>query len=193
MLSRIKAGATFLDAGCCFGYVLRQLALDGAPPVNLIGSDLRQEYIDLGYELFRDRESFGARFLTGNLLEPSDAALAELDGTVDIIHAASLFHLFSWADQVRLGERLVRFFKPNGEGPMVFGRQRGSAEPVNRDGKDVGELVRYDHDPKTLQELWDEIGSRTGTIWKVDARLDNESWGEQNSRTSLKFAVYKVG
>lgn len=193
MLSRIKDGATFLDAGCCFGYVLRQLASDGAPAGNLVGSDLRQEYIDLGYELFRDRATFGARFLAGDMLAASDLALAPLDGTVDIIHAASFFHLFSWADQVRLGARLVRFFKADAEPALVFGRQRGARETLPREGRQAEELARYDHNPATLQELWDEIGATTGTRWRVDARLEDESWGEGNNRVTIKFAVYRLG
>jgi len=193
VLSRIKAGATFLDAGCCFGYVLRQLAADGAPPSRLVGLDLRQEYIDLGYELFRDRATFGARFLAGNMLDAADVSLAPLDGAIDIVHAASFFHLFSWADQVRLGVRLVRFFKPDAKEALVFGRQRGSCAPLARVGRDGEDLARYDHNPATLQELWDEIGKTTGTRWRVDARMDEESWGEVNRRLAIKFAIYKIG
>ncbi len=110
-VERLQAGDTLLDAGCCFGYMLRQLAFDGAPQENLIGSDLRERYIDLGYALFRDSDRSGGRFIAGNMLDPKDTGLATIDGKVDMIHAANFFHLFGWEDQVRLGERMLHFFK----------------------------------------------------------------------------------
>lgn len=67
ILERIRSGDVFLDAGCAFGYVLRQLASDGAPAANLMGTDLRQGFLDLGYELFKDRDTFEGKFLAGDL------------------------------------------------------------------------------------------------------------------------------
>ncbi|KAH8902640.1 hypothetical protein BR93DRAFT_919711 [Coniochaeta sp. PMI_546] len=187
VLERLKSGDTLLDAGCCFGYVLRQLALDGAPQANLIGADLRQEFIDLGYELFRDRDTFGGRFVAGNMLDPADTALTSIDGKVDLIHAASFFHLFNWDDQVRLGERLVRFFKPDAKKALVFGRQVGNRSPRTQQ-----EGGRYRHDPETLQELWDEIGRKTGTRWKATATLHDDFVAHDEQRVLIKFAVYKI-
>lgn len=187
VLERLKAGDTLLDAGCCFGYVLRQLALDGAPQENLVGADLRQEFIDLGYELFRDRDTFRGRFVAGDMLDPADTALTAIDGKVDLVHAASFFHLFSWDDQVRLGERVVRFFKPDAKKALVFGRQVGNRSPrTQEEGK------RYHHDPETLQELWDEIGGRTGTRWRATATLEDRPVDHDEERVMIKFAVYKV-
>ncbi|KAK4222798.1 hypothetical protein QBC38DRAFT_459999, partial [Podospora fimiseda] len=57
ILAATKAGAVLLDCGCCFGQNLRQLAYNNVPQKNLIGLDLRQEFIDLGYESFRDNRN----------------------------------------------------------------------------------------------------------------------------------------
>ncbi|KAK3901375.1 hypothetical protein C8A05DRAFT_16439 [Staphylotrichum tortipilum] len=64
-------------------------------------TDLRPEFVDLGYELFRGRGWFAARFVTGNVLDPTDAGLQSLDGGFNIVHTASLFHFFGWDESVR--------------------------------------------------------------------------------------------
>ncbi|CAK7213056.1 hypothetical protein SCUCBS95973_001669 [Sporothrix curviconia] len=185
VVERLRDGGDrLLDAGCCFGYVLRQLAADGAPMASLVGSDLEQPFLDLGFDLFRDRDTFKGSFVAGDMLSNNceaggeeDDKLAALDGTFDIVHAASFFHLFSWEDQVRLGERVVRFFRPadtatnSGEPRLLFGRQVGNVAPVSRETLAARGEYRFHHNPATLQQLWDEIGERTKTRWRVEAEL----------------------
>jgi len=48
--------------------------------------------VSLGYELFRDKGTFPARFVTGDIFVPDQ--LAALDGQFDMVHTASFFHLF---------------------------------------------------------------------------------------------------
>ncbi|KAK4445053.1 hypothetical protein QBC34DRAFT_473200 [Podospora aff. communis PSN243] len=187
LLARIKAGAVFLDAACCVGQVLRQLAYDGAPQGNLKGFDLRAEFIELGYEMFGDREGFGGGVWTGDVF--TGEGLEGLEGTVDIVHAASFFHLFGWEEQVRLGCRLVRFFREGGEGAMVVGRQVGREVPGEEGG-------RYHHDVASLQRLWDAIGEKTGTKWLVEAELekvlDSLEGGGEVERWTIRFVVRRV-
>ncbi|KAK0649516.1 hypothetical protein B0T16DRAFT_492134 [Cercophora newfieldiana] len=189
LLARTKAGAVLLDAACCVGQALRQLAFDGAPQENLRGFDLRRDFIELGYDLFRDRDTFRVPFATGDALDPADKGLSGLDGTVDIIHAAAFFHLFGWDEQVRLGERLVRFFKEGIENAVVLGRQVGTPEPG-------GERGRYLHNEGSMQRLWDEIGERTGTRWKVRAELSEEKdtleGGGEVVRSLIRYEVRKA-
>jgi len=129
------------------------------------------------------------------MLDANESALEVLDGRVDMIHAASFFHLFGWADQVRLGERMVRFFKKGAAEAMILGRQRGVREPMSREEHEQKGLVKYHHNPESFQVLWDEIGSKTGTKWKVDAELIEEARGRDNTemRVGLRFIVKKVG
>lgn len=70
LLARLKGGATFLDIGCCLGHDIRKLVFDGVPGENLAGVELRQGYIDLGYEFFRDKDTLGAKMYQGDVLEP---------------------------------------------------------------------------------------------------------------------------
>ncbi|KAK3317566.1 hypothetical protein B0T19DRAFT_405253 [Cercophora scortea] len=202
LLSHTRAGATLLDCGCCLGQTLRQLALDGAPQANLIGADLRPEFIDLGYDLFRDRETFGGKFVIGNMLDPDDAGMKALDGTVDIIHAASLFHLFGWEEQVVLGVRMVRFFREGVAGAMVLGRQIGNAGEVLEPEEHVRRgMGRYFHNEASMQRMWDVVGERTGTEWKVEAELetvveravvDMDGKDSEERRTTIRFVVRRV-
>ncbi|KAK3358171.1 hypothetical protein B0T25DRAFT_622633 [Lasiosphaeria hispida] len=199
LLDRTKAGATLLDAGCCVGQALRQLAFDGAPQENLAGTDLRPEFIDLGYELFRDRDTFKAKFVAGSVLDAEDEALKGLDGTVDIIHAASFFHLFGWDDQVTVGVRFAKFFKKGITNATVLGRQVGTDQPLDveehlRSG--TGRQGRYHHNEASMQKLWNAIGERTGTKWKVQAELSYETdllvEGGEVERTLIRYLVRSV-
>ncbi|KAK1757211.1 hypothetical protein QBC47DRAFT_320753, partial [Echria macrotheca] len=176
LLSRLSTGKEkLLDAGCCVGQVPRQLIYDGVPPSSVAAFDLRREFIDLGYDLFRDRDSPSfspVKFVTGDILDPDSEGLRELDGQFDIIHAAAFFHLFGWDDQVAIGERFVKFFRPGVERPTVLGRQVGTERPISvEEWREKGGGKRYHHDRGSMQRLWDVVGERTGTRWRVEAEL----------------------
>lgn len=156
-----------------------------------MGTDLRQGFLDLGYELFKDRDTFESKFLAGDLLSPSDNSLDEMDGKVDIIHAAALFHLFDWEDQVTLGVRLVKFFKVDADKAMVVGRQIGTLYPKDRvTYKNDGGPGWYRHNLETWQYLWDEIGDKTGTKWRVSGTIRPFDDGG-SGRAALNFVINK--
>ncbi|KAB5515119.1 hypothetical protein GE09DRAFT_1160989 [Coniochaeta sp. 2T2.1] len=64
---------TFLDVGCAFGTVVRQLIAEGVPSERLFGTDLQPRFLELGHELFRDQESSSATFVAGDMLKEDDA------------------------------------------------------------------------------------------------------------------------
>lgn len=179
---------------------------DGARGENLYGADLRLDFLELGYELFRDKGSLKAQFLQGDVFEEEAEAeggreLSKLDGKIDIIHAASFLHLFSWEEQVRAGTRMVRLMTE--EDALVFGRQVGTTKPGVYARRTDKTRTRYDHNPDTFQKLWDAIGEKTGTKWKVIAELhevkgwqSEEERGEHvagGSRMMLQFEVHRLG
>lgn len=47
---------TFLDLGTCLGQDVRKLIFDGAPVDSVYGTDLLAEFVEIGYDLFRDEE-----------------------------------------------------------------------------------------------------------------------------------------
>jgi SAM-dependent methyltransferase len=132
VLSRLRSAvtppSTLLDLGCCLGQDLRRLVCDGVPAERLIGVDLRPDFIEQGYELFRDRETLSAKFITADMLDDSpENLLRNLHNSVDIVHAASFLHLWDWDTQVKLCEGTVRLLRER-PGSMVFGRQVGNVQ-----------------------------------------------------------------
>ncbi|TFB00184.1 Methyltransferase trt5 [Trichoderma ghanense] len=182
---------TLLDIGCCVGQVLRKLVRDGIEPTRLFGTDLHPEFITIGAELFNDAES-GLTFVAGDMLNPEDTALKELDGKITLVHAANFFHLFKWEEQVKVGTRITRFLQPGTVDAVIFGRQIGTHKPREREGR----MKSFLHNEESLQKLWDEIGSETGTRWRVDVSFNEErqvntpGFGEEDRY--IRFGIYQL-
>ncbi len=191
---------TLLDLGCCFAQDIRKLVHDGVPSENLYACDLEQKFLDLSYDLFRDKEKMKGHFYTANALEDG-GALDKLEGKIDVVYAASFLHLFGWDDQVKICKRIIKTLKPQ-KGSMVFGRQTGNVrgrEVPNtpRVSNDSAAMI-WRHDVGSFARLWDEAGRETGTMWKTWGELDELEgmttghWAEEGIRR-LKFQVERVG
>lgn len=197
IVDRVKGGEKLLDLGCCFGQEVRQLvsthnpnpsiflqvphsitqAYDGAPSENLYGTDLRQEFIDLGYDLFQDHKTLKSTFIVADAFDP-ESPLKQLNGQMSIIYAGSFFHLFDWDGQFAMAKRVVELLKPE-PGSMLLGRQAGNINPGEyiRAGYN-GERKRWRHDPKTWKEMWELVGKETGTKWDVHAEMEELEFGK---------------
>ncbi|KAK4621139.1 Asnovolin E/Chermesin D methyltransferase nvfJ [Fulvia fulva] len=142
VLAGVKGGKTLLDLGCCFGQDLRKLVHDGAASANLTGFEMEKDFTELGYDLFRDRETLRSTFVHGDVFA-STPNLTE--GSFDYVHASSFFHLFSWAEQVELVRKTLKLLNPV-KGSMVFGRQAGVKEPgvLKHERTRSGEMFRHD-------------------------------------------------
>lgn len=182
--------------GCGIGQNLRQLAHAGVAPSRLAGVDLHQELLDIGFEMFRDDDKMrGATFVAGDVL--SGNGLEALEGTATMIHAANLFHLFSWEKQVEAGVRMASLLRPEASDALIFGRQIGSLEPGVRVGATTTRSEElFLNDQATFQRLWEEIGKATETSWKVDLEFLGaippgfEFLGEAARR--CRFTVWRV-
>ncbi|KAI8296917.1 hypothetical protein K4K61_000524 [Colletotrichum sp. SAR11_59] len=163
-LTQADSGDTLLDLGTCVGQALRQLAHDGVDSSRLYGADVQREFLDIGYDLFRDKGRFRGTLVAGDVLDPADTGLSVLNGQISIIWANAFFHLFDWKQQVMAAERIIKFLKPGLQDGLVFGRHLGTTEPKESDNR--GRRM-YLHDQDSFQHLWDEVGAKTGTKWKV--------------------------
>ncbi|UKZ87038.1 uncharacterized protein TrAFT101_002851 [Trichoderma asperellum] len=184
---------TLLDLGCGLGQALRQFRDDGVDGSRLFGLDSSSQLISSGYDLFQDRSSLGARFTIGDITDPDDLRLDELNGHISIIHAGSFFHLFSWKQQLYIGKRLVGFLQPEIRNAFIYGRHVGVTS-THKPEKD--DSSPYLHNQESFQRLWDEIGELTRTKWKVEVEQSGENivWlpGRPKGAYAVNFTIYQV-
>jgi hypothetical protein len=165
------------------------------PPGNLYGSDLFAGYIDVGYQLFRDKDSCGAKFIAANVFD-DDSPLKELTGKIDIVHASLFLHLFDWKRQLDVIIRIINLLKAQ-PGSIFLGAQVGASVAGERIvSKTRGKKVAYLHDPESFQQLWRKVEALTRTTWEVraeavalqrsrDANADVSSSTEKQTRGSF--------
>ncbi|CAG8154189.1 unnamed protein product [Penicillium olsonii] len=184
-----------LEAGCCFGQEIRFLADQGIPSNQLYGCDIEQPFIDLGYQLFRDRGRLNATFAVGDLsspdcLDPASPIFQKLAGKIDIAFASSLFHLWDYEQQLRVATHLVRLcrLRPNA---MIVARQLGNVLGGSYQMADVAAGTNYRHNVQTIKGFWYDVGQATGTRWIVEAdlymgeemaKVKNAGWANENDR-----------
>jgi hypothetical protein len=189
VLARVKSGEKLLDLGCCFAQDLRKLVFDGAPAENLHGSELEQGFLDLGYDLFKDKDKLTSPLASGDFFDQK--TLSEDRHTFDMVHAASFFHLFSWDEQVDAWTKTLHLLKPK-TGSMVFGRQTAVKEagiikhPATRSGE------MYRHDADSFKKLVERVSEETGV--KVNIKVsgyDSQGQGGMEGKgwNMIRFVV----
>ncbi|KAF4979563.1 hypothetical protein FZEAL_4267 [Fusarium zealandicum] len=182
-----------LDLGCGVGQVIRQFRANGVDGAQLIGTDLQSKFIDIGYDLFQDRDLLGATFVAGDMLDPADKQMTALRGKITMVHAGSFFHLFNWIQQLYMGKRLVEFLKPGTRNALIYGRQVGTNHPGP---SSTGNRSAYLHDQASFQRLWDEVGTITKTRWQVQLEPTGEPVcklpGFNNNTFPVNFTIYQV-
>jgi hypothetical protein len=171
VVHRVKTGDLYLDIGCCMGQDIRVLVHDGAIAENLYGSDLKKDFWEIGYNLFLDRSTLKAEFIEADLFD-AESGLQDLDGKLDIVHAASFFHLFDWDGQVKAAKRIVALLKAE-PGVLVFGRQGGNPQ-AGAIVHVIKDQTAYWHNPESWARLWKQVGEETGSKWEVEAFMGEE-------------------
>ncbi|KAK4646999.1 uncharacterized protein QC761_0024760 [Podospora bellae-mahoneyi] len=173
VLERVRAGETFLDLGCCFGQDIRKLVHDGAPSDNIIGVDTESRFIDLGYELFGDRERLKVHFCTGDVF--AEDFLAEYRGRVDIIFLGSFLHLFSFEQQVAIVAQLNKLLRPKA-GSLVFGRHMATEEKGGVLRRNALGWDLYHHSSETIKQLWDTAPDGKWDVSSTLVPYKSEGW-----------------
>ncbi|KAK5170100.1 uncharacterized protein LTR77_004684 [Saxophila tyrrhenica] len=196
VLNRMRTGEqVYLDLGCAFAQDIRRLVADGVDSSQCYGADLRLDFIDLGYDLFRDKDSLNSKFIEADIFDP-DSPLKQLDGEIDIIGASSFFHLFSWEEQKSAAHQVLKLMKPRG-GSLLVGRQVGAREPAEKArGVQIGAGSRFRHNLESWQKFWKEVGDEAGVQLQVDGTDKDIPDAYKNILTFgdlvLEFAVRRL-
>lgn len=196
VVKRLKKNEKLLDLGCCFGQDVRKLVYDGVPAENVNGGELHGGFIEVGYKLFRDKHKLKSNMFQADIFDTTNDQLNALTGQMDIIYTGSFFHLWNWADQVTVACRLVELMASKKDS-VILGRQAGNLHPGEIPHRINQEGTMYQHDPSSWERLWEEVGERTGTSWRVEATFsEREATGQGKGFAStdtriLLFAVYR--
>lgn len=103
---------TLLDLGCGLGQALRQFRDDGVDGSRLFGLDSSSQLISSGYDLFQDRSSLDAHFTVGDIIDPDDPRLDELNGLISIIHAGASSICLAGSSNYTSESDLSAFYSP---------------------------------------------------------------------------------
>ncbi|OJA14892.1 hypothetical protein AZE42_13372 [Rhizopogon vesiculosus] len=193
-LGRERPDAVLLDIGCCFGIDSRKAAADGFPVENIISSDISNELLNLGHELFRTTSSsYGGHLLPGDVFDPAfllisepsqDVSLAPaielpslenlnpLHGRTSAINATRLFHCFTEDKQLHLARALAGLLSAQ-PGSVICGSQVGAREMGIVSNCFLGtEYKIFAHSPETWSSLWDgEVFQKGSISVKVETEL----------------------
>ncbi|KAJ6084241.1 hypothetical protein N7486_011041 [Penicillium sp. IBT 16267x] len=169
ILERLKSGQKLLDVGCAIGQELRHLVYEGVPSENIYASDLHKKFFNIGYDLFADHETLKSKFIASDIFDDNSDLVKNLTGKMDIVNAASFFHLFNWDQQVIVAKRIVSLLRAQPDS-LLIGRQVGCADPDNADDSGKAREL-YRHNLETWKRLWRQVQAETGTEWEVEGRL----------------------
>lgn len=62
--------------------------------------------MNLGYDLFLDKEKLGARFIQSDIFDDQSALRTEFNGRFDVIHASNFFHVWEWGKTIEAANML---------------------------------------------------------------------------------------
>ena len=183
----------FLDLGCCLGQDMRKLLFDGVDPGRVYGADLRPEFIETGYELFRDEYNFPR---TEHFIAPADvfdfSSESELsrkcDGKVRILHTTAVFHLFNWEEQVKMAQRCLQLMTSKLGRVLICGAQVGNIE-AGEHGRHRGGGSRYRHNAESWKRLWEEVVQMEpsrGKVKSIEVKSDLEERNMDRFKEDLK-------
>ncbi|KAH8898682.1 hypothetical protein GQ53DRAFT_877743 [Thozetella sp. PMI_491] len=178
LLEKMKSGATLLDIGCCLGQDLRKLVLDGAVPENVYGAELEGEFINLGYELWRDKDTLKATLMQADIFD-TEGPLQALQGRMDIIHLGMILHVFTREMQFELLKTCIALLKPE-PGSLILGQAVGNVQGgLTATNLDSGS---FQHNEDTFFGLWGELQAGSGLKFDVRPSLDKGLGIDENKR-----------
>lgn len=195
----------FLDVGACLGQDIRKLITDGAPAHSVAGAELSTTFIELGYELFRDRPD-EVRVVQADILAPDllidggSSPLAAWRGHLRIVQLGMILHLFGWEEQVAAFINAIGLLRDE-PGVLIIGQATGNVDGLETTTLTPGGADRstWKHNADTFARLIRDVEGKTGTSWVVKAELDDglsvndgkRTWDDPRTRRLL-FELRRV-
>lgn len=141
---------------------------DGAPGQNLYGSDLQQDFLNLGYDLFLDRSKLPeSHLIASDILDKQSAVFSQLSGKIDIVYISLFLHVFTWERQVTVAKHVVDDLLAAKPGSLIVCRVIACR---NQDVLTAtqGRMPYYFHDLDSWKRLWDQVQQQLGLVLSVD-------------------------
>jgi hypothetical protein len=133
---------------------------DGAPPTNLYGSDLQQDFLKLGHDLFLDRSILpDSQLLAADILDKNSALFTRLLGKLNIVYISLFLHVFDWETQVTVLENVLDLLSAS-PGSLIVCRVIACRDQAVLN-KTHERMPYYYHDLASWNKLWEEIRART--------------------------------
>jgi SAM-dependent methyltransferase len=119
----LKRAGRLLDYGCGTGDNVRQLIRDGFPQENITAFDINRESIDLGFDLYRDREEMEDLLVVSETFPFGPEEF-------DTVYSASVIHVI--AGEEEFTDYLTHTYSALRPGGILFGSTLGLAEGAVR-------------------------------------------------------------
>ncbi|KAG6373878.1 hypothetical protein JVT61DRAFT_6031 [Boletus reticuloceps] len=191
-LGQERPDGILVDIGCCFGVDARKAVADGFPLQNVVTTDLKEEFFDMGHALFNTTPTtYPINFVPGDVFNPNMlqvvppfdkppatekpqlstlTSLSPLAGRCLVIYAANFFHMFSEENQLQLAKSLAGLLSPE-PGSMICGEHVGNWKKGLFHQEHQGrEFDMFMHCPESWNAIWDGEVFAKGKV-RADARL----------------------
>ena len=178
----------FLDIGCALGTDLRKMNLDGIPQKNLYGLDIEKGFINLGYNLFNDKNTNKMTFIIGNILDKDFIQQMKLESSFDIAYSSSVIHLL---DNQQVKQFLSNSYRIVREMGVFFGQTTGLPEP--REIQEASGRHYFLHSGDSLKEELKKIGFKEIKIQvkKHESYSEKEKIIHYSNRDTIYFKCQK--
>lgn len=157
---------TLIDLGTCLGQDIRKLIHDGAKPEQLLGIDKYPQFLNVGYELFRDYSATRSCFHPADLFAVDEnSVLNTTRGSWDIVASAQVLHSFDWDKQKQLIKLMFQLARGKGSwlAGLLAGGLKGHSVPVPPPLVPAGVHVeRFIHSTETLRKIFQEAADEAG-------------------------------
>jgi hypothetical protein len=154
----------------------------------IIAADLRQDFIDLGQDLFKGPTP-GIEFRTTDVLDSADTSLNDVKGKVTLLYTGAVFHLFQEDPQRVFAENIKTLLATEGA-VVVFGWHACAREKgvfTSRSGQPL-----FAHDPQSWKELWTEVLGADAKNWTIRAECRNSWTAAEHAEIDRRYLEWSL-